>query len=202
MRRVLLATSNAHKVQELRAMLGHNVQVITPDSLGLQLDVDETGDSFAANATLKAEAYCAASAELCIADDSGLCVDALDGAPGIHSARFAAMAGAGEGDAANRALLLRRLDAVADADRGARFCSAVAIAEPGTATQVFHGESAGKIIFAERGDGGFGYDALFESFDQKTFAELSGAEKQARSHRGRAMQAAMPHLHARLQLAE
>ncbi len=198
MSRLLLATGNPHKVTELRDLLAGTATVLTPAELDAALEVEEDGDTFAANACKKAEAYVAATGELCVADDSGLCVAALDGAPGVHSARFAVDAGRGEGDAANRVLLLERLAEVSDDRRQAHFCCAIAVAEPGRPTRVFEGESHGAVTRVERGDSGFGYDPLFEAPGGQTFAELDLAAKQAISHRGRALRLAAPYIFERL----
>lgn len=194
MRRLLLATGNPGKVAELRDLLGPDVTVLTPRELGLHLDVEESGATFRENAVIKAQAFCAASGEVCVADDSGLCVDALGGAPGVRSARFARDAGRGAGDLANRAYLLERMAHVPEPARGAHFSCAIAVAVPGTSVQVFEGACHGRITLAPRGDSGFGYDPLFEWENGRTFAELGLAEKQAVSHRGRALRAALPHL--------
>jgi len=194
MTRLLLATSNQGKQREVRDLLGTAVDVVTPDQLGLTLEVEETGQTFAANAVLKAEAGAVASGQICMADDSGLCVDALGGAPGMHSARFAARAGRGQGDEANRQLLLQQLAAVADGQRGAEFVCAIAVARPGHATRLFEGRCRGSITRAPRGSDGFGYDPLFQWQDGRTFAELPLADKQQVSHRGQALRAATPYI--------
>jgi XTP/dITP diphosphohydrolase len=198
MSRLLLASGNPGKVRELRDLLGAAIDVVTPDQIGLRLEVEETGQTFAANATLKAEAGAAASGLLCVADDSGLCVDALGGAPGVHSARFAARANRGQGDEANRQLLLEQMSDVPDHQRGAHFACAIAVARPGQPTALFEGRCRGLITRAPRGDDGFGYDPLFEWQDGRTFAELPLAAKQQVSHRGQALRAATPYILAAL----
>lgn len=194
MKRLLVATGNQGKVAELRDLLQGAAEVITPTELGLELAVVEDGDSFAANAIKKAEAYAAVTELWCLADDSGLCVDALHGAPGVHSARFAADADRGSGDADNRSLLLERMQQVPDAERSAHFACAIAVARQGQTTRVFEGRCVGVIARAPRGQSGFGYDPLFEIAAGKTFAELPLADKQGMSHRGRALRAALLYL--------
>jgi len=194
LRRVLLATGNPGKVAELRDLLGATIEVVTPGELGLHLEVVEDGATFGDNAALKAEAFCQRSEEICVADDSGLCVDALDGGPGVRSARFANDAGRGEGDAANRAFLLERMAEVPDGERAAHFSCAIVVAAPGSAPHLFEGACQGHITRAPRGESGFGYDPLFEWRDGRTFAELSLADKQAVSHRGQALRKAAPYL--------
>jgi XTP/dITP diphosphohydrolase len=185
--RVLLATSNAGKVAELaRAFPEWALEgMAAHPRIGLP---PETGETFEANATLKAVAAAAATGLPALADDSGLCVDALDGAPGVRSARFA---GEGSDDAANRALLLRRLSNVDAARRSARFVCVLALSTPDGHVQLARGECAGGILGSERGSGGFGYDALFVPDGHRcTFAEMSVEEKETLSHRGRAIAAA------------
>jgi len=192
MTRLLLATNNRGKLQELLPLLGDlSLQLVTPDDLGLRLEVEETGTSYAENARLKAEAFAEASGLLTLADDSGLEVDALGGAPGVYSARYA---GADATDADRRAALLRALRTV-PRPRPARFRCVIAIASPGGATTYFEGVCEGEILLEERGTHGFGYDPLFFVPDCGcTMAELPPAVKNQRSHRARAAQAARPFL--------
>ncbi|NGP52388.1 RdgB/HAM1 family non-canonical purine NTP pyrophosphatase [Thioalkalivibrio sp. XN8] len=184
-RRVVLATGNAGKVREIAAVLAPaGLQIVAQADFGLQ-SADETGATFIENALLKARHAAAGSGLPAIADDSGLVVDALDGAPGIHSARYA---GAG-GDAANVAKLLAALDGVPAAQRTARFvCVAVYLRHPADPLPlVCQGCWEGRIGPAPRGAGGFGYDPVFLPLgDARTAAELAPAEKNAASHRGRA----------------
>jgi XTP/dITP diphosphohydrolase len=150
-------------------------------------EVEETGATFAANAALKAEAVRDAAALPALADDSGLCVDALAGAPGVRSARFAGEAAT---DAQNNALLLERLQAVPEAERTARFVCVLALAVPGRETQFVEGTAEGRILRTPRGAGGFGYDPLFFSPELgQTFAEAPAEQKHRVSHRGRALAA-------------
>jgi len=188
MSQLLVATNNRGKLQELIPLLGDlPLQVVTPDDLGLHLTVEESGTSYTENARLKAEAFAQASGLLTLADDSGLEVDALGGAPGVYSARYA---GAGASDADRRACLLRALREVPP-PRPARFRCVIAIAQPGETTTYFEGVCEGEILLEERGTNGFGYDPLFFMPDcGATMAELPSALKNQRSHRARAAQAA------------
>jgi XTP/dITP diphosphohydrolase len=196
MRQLLIATNNRGKLHELLPLLGDlPFRLVTPHDLGLRLEVEETGTTYAENARLKAEAFVQASGLLTLADDSGLEVEALGGAPGVHSARYA---GAGASDADRRARLIRALHAV-PAPRLARFRCVIALAQPDGTLTYFEGVCAGEIIFAGRGTRGFGYDPLFFLPDRgATMAELSSDVKNQTSHRARAVQAARPFL---LQLA-
>ena len=190
---LLLATNNGHKLDELRGMLRpHGLRVVSPSDIGISLDVAETGDTFASNATLKAEAFARASDMLSLADDSGLVVDALGGAPGVHSARYG---GPGLNDHDRNALLLERLRGVPAPERTARFVSIVALAEPGWPTQLFEGRVEGVITAEPRGEHGFGYDPIFLVPElNRTLAELTIHEKASVSHRGRAMARALDYL--------
>lgn len=187
---LLVASQNKGKIKEYARLLvdtPYNIIGLADVGLG-DMDVEETGDTFHANAQLKAEAYGKASGRLTLADDSGLVVDALDGRPGVYSARY----GKPEfDDAGRRAYLLEEMADVADADRTARFKCIIAIYNPKTSTTVYtEGACEGKILREERNAGhGFGYDALFQpnGYD-KTFAELEAEVKNSISHRGIAVQ--------------
>ena len=189
--RLLIATGNQGKLREFRALFdalddAGDWELVGPAEVGLEgFEVVEDGDTYAANAGRKARAYANAAGLPSLADDSGLEVDALDGAPGLYSARYA---GEDADDAANRAKLLAALDGVADEQRSARFRCLVGIAFPYT-TNVRLGEGVveGRIAVDERGDLGFGYDPLFELPDGRRMAELSTAEKNRISHRARAL---------------
>lgn len=187
--RLLLATRNEGKLAELRRILADDdrladVQLVSAADVEVD-DVDETGTTFAANASLKAQAAADAAGMVAVADDSGLVVDALGGEPGVRSARYA---GAHGDDAANLAKVLARMDGVAD--RRARFVCAAAVTAPGAQPRVVHGEVHGELIEAPRGEGGFGYDPIFvPDGEQRTTAQLSPAEKDAISHRGAAFRA-------------
>ena len=184
MRRLLLATGNAHKVEEVQAILGPEVEVVSSDPA-----VDETGTTFEANALLKARALAAAAGEPAVADDSGIEIDHLGGAPGIHSARWTE-----EHDWIPR--VLRELDGVPAAGRGCRYVCAAAAVWPDGREVVVRGVVEGTVADAPRGDGGFGYDPIVVPVEQdgRTFAELTPDEKHAISHRARAFRALLAHL--------
>jgi XTP/dITP diphosphohydrolase len=168
------------------------LHIVTPHSLGLHLDVEETGTTYAENARLKAAVFAQASGLLTLADDSGLEVDALSGAPGVYSARYA---GEEASDADRRAKLIDVLRQV-PAPRRARFRCVIAIAQPGGAIECFEGVCKGEIILEERGANGFGYDPVFYLPEHGyTMAELPSAVKNQMSHRARAAQAARLFLH-------
>jgi XTP/dITP diphosphohydrolase len=190
MRRLLIATSNPGKLRDFAAAaLPHGIAVEALPGFASLPPVVEDGATFEANARKKAEFYSRhAPGEVVLADDSGLEVDALQAAPGIHSARYAALAAEGNAsDAANNLRLLRELSAVAEPERTARFVCVVAGACDGRTLAVARGTAEGRILFAPRGSGGFGYDPLFLCPALgKTFAELSAEEKAAVSHRGQA----------------
>lgn len=184
--RLLLATRNAHKTREVREILGDGWIVEDLSVLPDLPEVEETGETFEANAKLKALAASPHYEGWVLADDSGLEVDALGGAPGVRSARFAS----DHADmAANRALLVEKMRG-ADS-RAARFCCVLGLAKDGEVVQIFSGTIDGSIIDKERGGGGFGYDPLFvPEGETRAFAEMSADEKHALGHRGRALRAA------------
>lgn len=184
---LLVSTRNAHKVEEIRAILGPAFDVRDLSTIPTFQEVEETGITFEENATLKAVAASLLVEEWVIADDSGLEVDALDGAPGVFSARFA---GVPSSDAANNALLLDKLASVRGKARSARFRCVIVLARHGRKLAVFAGAIEGQIIPAPRGVAGFGYDPLFvpDGFCQ-SFAELSPESKNALSHRAQALAA-------------
>jgi XTP/dITP diphosphohydrolase len=179
MTRLLLATGNAHKVAEVQVILGPGYQVEARDP-----DVEETGTTFEDNALLKARAVAQAAGEIAVADDSGIEIDALDGGPGVRSARWA-----DEGDWIPR--VLRELDGVAPEGRGCRYVCAAAVVWPDGREAVVRGTVDGVVPPEPRGTGGFGYDPIMQPSegDGRTFAEMSVAEKHALSHRGRAFRA-------------
>lgn len=192
MRTLVLATNNPGKVREFRRLLdGLAMTVVTPAELGIALEVEEDGDSYAANAAKKAEAFAAAGGCVALADDSGIEVDALGGAPGYLSARYG---GPGLDDAGRVRLLLTETRNVPDGQRGARFRAVVAVAVPGKETRAFEGIVEGTLAHASRGEGGFGYDPVFLLLDGRTTAEVDASEKDQVSHRGRAIRAALPYL--------
>ena len=183
----LIATHNMKKRDELQRILSPlGVHVLTADEAGVDLtDVEETGTTFEENALLKARSGCKEGKMPCIADDSGLCVDALDGAPGVYSARFAGEHG---NDDKNNEKLLSLLSDVPPEKRTARFVSTVACVFPDGRELVVRGECEGKIGYEKRGENGFGYDPLFY-VGERTFAEFTPEEKDAVSHRGNALAA-------------
>lgn len=197
--RLVLATHNQGKLRELRELLrgqvpGLDVDVDVVHAGALHApDVKETGVTFAENSRLKASAVAAFTGVLAIADDSGLAVDVLGGAPGIFSARWA---GAHGDDAANLDLLLAQLSDIDVKHRGARFVCAAALASPdGTLDVVEEGTLDGTLLTAPRGDGGFGYDPILQPLGlEKSCAELTAGEKNAISHRGQAFRALLPHI--------
>lgn len=178
--KIVAATGNAHKLREMREILSE-FEILSAQEGGFSGDVEETGATFAENALLKAEAVCRATGLAALADDSGLCVECLGGAPGIYSARYS-----GGGDAENRALLLKNMQNCAN--RRAYFACAIALAFPDGKVLTAEGRTYGEILREERGEGGFGYDSLFYSDDlKKSFGEASEEEKNSVSHRGRAL---------------
>ena len=191
--RVVLATKNRHKLDELHRILsraGLDVELLGADAFPDLPDIPETESSFAGNALLKAREICRVTGLPAIADDSGLCVDALNGMPGIFSARWAGRHG---DDAANLALLLGQLSDVPDRRRTAAFHCSAAIALPDGTERVVEGTIEGVIIREPRGANGFGYDPIFVPLGHKvTTAEMASEEKDAISHRGRALEALAP----------
>lgn len=198
--KLLVASNNAHKHQELREIfdaIGAPVELLTPRELGIVLDPDESAPDYANNALLKARAFAGALRAsnqhdiAIIADDSGLEVDALNGAPGIYSARYHRRAPDGDGCTA---LLNEMRNVPADA-RAARFQCAIVIITPDASAHIFYGTCEGSIGYAKRGAGGFGFDPVFIIHDDtRSMAELSAQEKHAISHRGIAARHAMEFL--------
>jgi XTP/dITP diphosphohydrolase len=190
--RIVCASANPHKVEELARLLPSWVELVPrPSDIG---DIDEDAPTLEGNAIIKAVEIANHASEWAIADDTGLEVDALNGAPGVRSARFA---GEQATDAENRALLIAKLDGVTN--RSARFRTVVALVSSKGDIHFVGGECAGTIAESERGVSGFGYDSLFipADGDGRTFAEMTGPEKDAVSHRGRAL-AQIPELLARI----
>ena len=183
--RFVLATHNPGKLKEMGDILsGLGVEVVSPKDVGVSVDVEETGMTFAENAMLKAKAICAETGLPAIADDSGLCVDALNGGPGVYSARYG---GEGLDDRGRYTLLLNSMRG--QPTRAAHFACAIACAFPNGDTLTAEGRCDGTIAFAPMGTDGFGYDPVFFVPEKaKTFAQLSAEEKNAISHRGRALQ--------------
>ncbi|HEX9037349.1 MAG TPA: RdgB/HAM1 family non-canonical purine NTP pyrophosphatase [Ktedonobacterales bacterium] len=192
-RRLLIATTNPHKVEEFRGLLaGLPYELVSLTDLGIAADVEETGTTFAENAVIKAVAYAEMSGLPALADDSGLEVDALDGAPGLYSARWA---GPEVTYAVRNRLIVERLAGLPDERRGARYLCAIAIAEPPPRGLfgVVEGRLEGRIADAPAGEGGFGYDPIFlVPEDGRTVGQMSADEKSRISHRARAAWAARP----------
>lgn len=188
---ILIASTNPGKLREFGDILGDlPIRLLLPGDIGLRLEVEETGDTYAENAALKARAYVQASGLPTLADDSGLEVDALGGAPGLHSARYSPKPGASDAD--RRKLLLENLLAGgAPRPWTARFRCTVVLAIPGGKLELFDGTIEGEISPEERGSNGFGYDPLFYiPALGRTMAELPEVEKNRLSHRGRAAEKA------------
>ena len=184
--KLVLASKNAHKLVEMKDILSQlGVEVVLESEAGVDVDVEETGATFEENAYLKAHAVMEASGLPAIADDSGLCVDALNGAPGVYSARYG---GPGLDDAGRYKLLLENMRG--QLDRRCRFVSAICCCFPNGDKVEARGECAGTLAYAPKGEDGFGYDPVFFVPGlKKTFAELSPEEKNAISHRGNALKA-------------
>ncbi len=182
----IIATHNQKKLSELRRILSPlGIEAMTADEAGISFDdVEETGVTFEENAEIKARALFDGSGFGTIADDSGLCVDALGGAPGVYSARYSGEHG---NDADNIELLLKNMADVPDSERTARFVCAICCVMPDGTQFTVRGECEGKIGYECVGDGGFGYDPVFMRPDGRSMAELTKEEKDAISHRGNAL---------------
>ncbi len=193
MKQLLIATGNKHKLDEFRMLLADlPVELVGLQDVGITDEIEETGTTFETNARLKADGYCRLSGLPTLADDSGLVVDALDGAPGVYSARYGGVQGA-----AQLALVLDQLRDVPLAKRTARFECVLALALLGQPTQIVRGTVDGVIGSEARGEHGFGYDPLFVLPERnQTMAEISAAEKNRISHRGQAIAAMEPLLRA------
>lgn len=192
--KIVAATDNKHKIKEIEAVTsGFGMKIITKDEAGAGgLDVEETGKSFEENSKLKANAISSATGLAAIADDSGLEVDALDGAPGIYSARFS---GENATDDENNRKLLELLADLPDGERTARFVCVITLVFTDGRSIIARGECNGKILRELRGENGFGYDPLFmpDGFD-RSFAQLSSEEKNLISHRAVALKKLQEHL--------
>ena len=185
--KIVAATGNKHKIEEIESITKKfGMNVITKAEAGVGgLEVDETGTTFEENSLIKAEAIMKATGMPAIADDSGLEADALDGAPGVYSARFS---GEGATDESNNAKLLKLMENVPDDKRSARFVSVVTLCFPDGTVVAARGECPGTLRRSPRGDGGFGYDPLFVPVGyDKTYAEISAEEKNIISHRAKAL---------------
>lgn len=194
MERYVIATNNAHKLREIRAILENDSRAfLSMEEAHIHTDPEETGATFEDNALIKARAACAASGLPAMADDSGICVDALNGAPGIHSARYCPGT-----DRERTEFLLKNMEAVPDGQRQGRFVSVIACVYPDGTEFTVRGECEGVILREIRGEGGFGYDPVFFSpGDGCTFAEMPQARKNEISHRARALAAMKAALEAR-----
>ena len=183
--KLVLASKNPHKLLEMQTILGQlGLEVVLESDVGVDVEVEETGTTFEENALLKARAVMEASGMAAIADDSGLMVDALDGAPGVYSARYGGL----DTDQARTALLLHNMEGIPEARRTARFVSVIVCALPDGRVVTARGVCEGRILFETRGSNGFGYDPVFYAPQLgKTFAEADGPEKNAVSHRGHAL---------------
>ena len=199
--KLFLATNNEHKVREilqiLREALGEvEVEIVRPADFPDHPEPEETGTTFEENALIKARYWAEVSGLPALADDSGLVVDALDGRPGVGSARYAAT------NDGRIERVLQEMEAIAEEERSARFVCVAALAEPGGGWAAQRGEVEGRITRQTRGVGGFGYDPIFELLEPpyvgKTMAELSADEKNGLSHRGRALRALAPEVARRL----
>lgn len=183
--KVVLASKNAHKLEEMQAILGsQGIEVVLQSEMGVDVDVEETGTTFEENSRLKAQAVMEASGLPAIADDSGLCVTALQDAPGVYSARYG---GEGLDDVGRYKLLMSNMQG--QVDRCCKFVSVVCLVMPNGDEIMARGECHGVVGFAPQGENGFGYDPIFFLPEKKkTFAQLTSEEKNAISHRGNALQ--------------
>ena len=185
--KIIIATHNKHKLQEMSRILSPmGYEVVTDTDLGIELsDVEENGETFLDNARIKSEAGCKESGLPCIADDSGLCVDALGGAPGVFSARYSGVHGDDEG---NNRKLLAELEGVPAEKRTAHFACAICVSFPDGSEITATGKCEGYIGYEKKGSNGFGYDPLF-MVGERSLAEMTAEEKDAISHRGNALKA-------------
>ncbi len=180
---LLIATNNAHKVEEFKRLFaGLEIGVFSLKEKGISVEIEENGSTFAENAYIKAKTIYDLTKVPVIADDSGICVDALSGAPGVYSARYG---GEGLDDKGRTALLLKNMEGVED--RSAHFACAICYIDALGKRHDFYGECQGTIGFSPKGENGFGYDPVF-MVGEKSFSELSGKEKDQISHRGKANQ--------------
>lgn len=188
--KIIFATNNAHKLSEVQAVLGEGFELVTPRMCGVEEEIPETAETLEGNASQKSHYLYDRTGLDCFADDTGLEVEALGGEPGVHSARYATD---GHDFAANNRLLLKNLEG--KENRRARFRTVISLIEGGE-EHLFEGIVEGRIIDHESGEEGFGYDPLFvpDGFD-RTFAEMTAEEKNAISHRGRAVRKLVAYLH-------
>lgn len=186
--RAVLASKNAHKLEEIAQIVQKfGLELVLQSELGIDIEVDETGTTFEENSMLKAQAVLEASGMIAIADDSGLMVDALDGAPGVYTARYGGEAV--KTDKERYEYLLKQMEHVPDGERGAKFVCVITLAFPDGTAIVARGECAGEILRTPRGEQGFGYDPVFYvPSEGKSMAELPAARKNEISHRARALE--------------
>lgn len=194
--KLIMATSNKDKVREIREMLeGFDIDIVSLAEAGIDAKIEENGTTFEENATIKAEAIRDLTNQMVIADDSGLMVDAMNGEPGVYSARFM---GEDTGYDVKCGAILKNLEGIEEEKRSARFVCAMAIAYPkdtGKMTQIFKGVFEGRIAHSPKGENGFGYDPIFFVPEKNmTSAELSPEEKNEMSHRGKALRLAVEEL--------
>lgn len=187
--KLVLATQNPKKLKEMNEILSHlGVEVVSEAELGVRIEVEETGETFTDNARLKATAVMQATGLPAVADDSGLMVDALNGEPGVYSARYGGPDCISDSDRIN--YLLKKLENVPEGKRTAKFVSVITLVTPDGKEIVARGECPGHILFERHGNGGFGYDPVFFAEDAGcTFAELAPEQKNQVSHRARALRA-------------
>ena len=187
--KIIAATQNVHKIKEMEAILGaFGMTIVSQGDAGLKnIDIEETGSTFEENSEIKARAICRLTGEIAIADDSGLAVDALNGEPGVYSARYS---GIDASDESNNNKLLEALKDVEMPKRTGKYVSVITLAYPDGHILLARGECTGKLLFSPRGEGGFGYDPLFiPDGTTKTFAEMTPEEKNKISHRAKALAA-------------
>ena len=183
--KLVAATGNSHKLKEMREIFP-DFEILSAAEAGFEDEVEETGKTFLDNARLKAHAVAKKVGLPALADDSGLCVDALGGAPGVYSARYAQMFAPATFTQGNKAFLLTKMRD--EKNRSAHFCCAIVLAYPDGNEVIAEGETNGRILYENRGENGFGYDGIFFSDDlNKSFGEADEDEKNAVSHRGRAL---------------
>lgn len=192
MEKLIVASNNKNKLREFAAIMGERFEIVSMRDAGIDCDIEENGTTFEENALIKAEYVAKVAGCAAIADDSGLEVDALGGAPGVFSARYCGRHG---DDEANNDLLLENLKDV-PAPRTGRYVAAIALVRPGKEAIVRRGTCDGEILFERRGKGGFGYDPLFVCETGETFAEVSAETKNAISHRKRGIEAVLRALEA------
>lgn len=185
--KLIIASNNVHKIKEIKAIVGDYFdEVVSQREAGVDVEVEETGVTFAQNAQLKAEAIMNLTGCAALADDSGIMIDALGGEPGVYSARYAGVHG---DDHANNMKMMEKMEGVPKAKRGAQFVSSIALARPGQEIVITTGICRGEITFEPRGNGGFGYDPYFQPEGMTmTFAELGAEIKNAISHRAKALE--------------